>query len=195
MISTRCSLDVAEPAGTMGTMGSTSGVTLAEHYAAGEDLGRRRELVDGVLIVSPFASVRHALAVQRLNQLLCAVCPPDLLVLGTINVDREPATNLQPDVVVIRSAELDLPATRLRPLLVVEVLSPTTRRFDETLKRRLYAEMGIPSYWLVDIEEPSLTVLELERDDYRTAHRLVGETSVRIERPFAVTLAAADLTR
>jgi Uma2 family endonuclease len=172
-----------------------AGLTLAEHYAAGEDVGMRRELVDGVLIVSPFASLRHALAVQRLNQFLTAASRPEQLVLGTINVDREPATNLQPDLVVIRAADLDVPATALRPLLVVEVLSPSTRRLDETLKRQVYAEMGIPSYWMVDIGEPSVLVLELVDGAYETAARLVGETPVSLDRPFPVNFAASDLTR
>lgn len=44
---------------------------------------------------------------------------------------------------------------------MVEILSPSTRRFDLTLKRQIYAEMGIPSYWSVDIAVPSVLVLEL----------------------------------
>ena len=185
---------MAEPADNMGSMPTDRGISLAEHYATGEDRGLRRELVDGALIVSAFASNRHALAVQRLNQLLSAVCPSELLVLGTINVDQAPATNLQPDLVVIRSADLDLPATEIRPLLVVEILSPSTKRFDETLKRQLYAEMGIPSYWLVDITEPSVQVLELAEDgDYVEHARLVGAEPVLLTRPFPVTYTARDL--
>ncbi len=179
----------------MGPMASTdAGLTLAEHYAASEDSGRRRELVDGVLIVSPFASRRHALAARRLQEILAAVCPPELIVLGTINVDVEPATNLQPDVAVIRAADLDAPPTAGRPLLVVEVLSPSTRRFDETVKRQVYAEMGIPSYWMVDIVEPSVVALELIEGAYDVSARLVGRTAGDLDRPFPVRFAAADLT-
>src|SRR3954453_9084734 len=178
----------------MGAMAPTGGLTLAEHYAAGEDQGARRELVDGTLIVSPFASARHALAAQRLNQALSAACPPDLQVLGTINVDQEPATNLQPDLVVIRADDLDLPATRIRPLLVVEILSPSTRRFDQTVKRQIYGEMGIPSYWLVDITGPSIEILELdESGDYAERAHLAGTDRQSLERPFDVALSAADL--
>ena len=187
---------MAEQAGTMGRMAPTeAGLTLVEHYAAGEDQGVRRELVDGVLIVSPFASVRHALAAQRLNHILAAACPPDLLVLGTINVDQEPATNLQPDLVVIRAGDLDLPATAIRPLLVVEILSPSTRRFDETMKRQVYAEMGIPSYWMVDIRTPSVLALELADGQYETAGHLIGETATPLEKPFPVEFAASQLIR
>jgi Uma2 family endonuclease len=172
-----------------------AGLTLAEHYAAGEDQGMRRELVDGVLIMSPFASARHALAVHRLELLLSAACPPELLVLGTVNVDREPATNLQPDLVVINPGDLDLPPTELRPSLVVEVLSPSTRRFDQSIKRQIYAEMGIPSYWMVDITEPSVLVLQLAVDEYETAYRLVGSERTQIDQPFLVAFAASDLLR
>ena len=176
-------------------MSSTRGLTLAEHYAAGADRGLRRELVDGTLIVSPFASWRHALAVQRLNEILVAACPPELLVLGTINVDREPATNLQPDLTVNRLADVMKPATENRPVLVVEVLSPSTRRFDLAIKPALYAEFGIPHYWVVDVQEPSVSILELAGDRYGLVQRLDGSTVSTVSRPFAVTFAAADLTK
>ena len=181
----------------MGAMAASEhGLTLAEHYAAGEDNGVRRELVDGVLIVSPHASRRHALAASRLHQILVASCPDDLLVFGSpINVDREPATNLQPDLSVIRAVDLDAPPTEGRPLLVVEILSPSTRRFDLTLKRQIYAEMGIPSYWLVDIDAPSMTVLELEGEEYVETARLDGAARARIDMPCTVELAATDLVR
>jgi len=179
----------------MDLMAGSQGITLAEHYAAGDDRGMRRELVDGTLIVSPFASRRHQCAVARLQQVLTAACPPDLLVLGTISVDREPATNLQPDLTVIRTDDLDKPPTQGRPVLIVEVLSPSTRRFDLMVKRQLYAEFGVPSYWIVDINEPSVTILELRDEDYDEKQRLVGVDPGTVTRPFPVTFAAADLTR
>ncbi len=186
---------MAEPVGSMGAMPlAEGGLTLAEHYAAGEDQGMRRELVDGVLIVSPFASRRHQLAAHRLNQILAAACPSGLLAMGTINVDQEPATNLQPDLTITRIADLDAPATEGRPLLVVEILSPSTKRFDLTIKRQLYAEMGIPSYWIVDIKEPSVLVLELGRpDEYDERAHLVGDEIGEFDRPFPVSFSATEL--
>ena len=134
------------------------------------------------------------MATQRLNEILVAACPPDLIVLGTVNVDREPATNLQPDLTVIRATGIDKPATEIRPVLVVEVISPSTRRFDLTIKRQLYAELGVMSYWIVDIDEPSVTILERGGDDYDEVQRLAGFATGRVTRPFPVSFAAADLT-
>jgi len=187
-------LDGAEPASTMGAMALSSGITLAEHYAAGEDVGVRRELVDGVHVVTPVPSFRHAVAAQRLSQILAGACPPGLLVFGSpVNVDREPATNLQPDLAVMKLEDIDSSPTRARPLLVVEILSPSTRRFDLTLKRQLYAEFGIPSYWLVDIDEPSLLVLGLDGRAYHDVARLSGKERGEITRPFDVAISPADL--
>jgi hypothetical protein len=54
--------------------------------------------------------------------------------------------------------------------------------------------MGIASYWLVDIEEPAVTVLELDGEEYAEVVRLHGATRAEVARPFPVELAASDLT-
>lgn len=41
---------------------------------------------------------------------------------------------------------------RTAPDLVVEVLSPGTQRYELTAKRRIYAELGVPHYWIVDAD-------------------------------------------
>ena len=54
-------------------------------------------------------------------------------------------------------------------VLAVEVLSPSTRRKDQVLKRAKYEESGVQSYWIVDPEEPSLLALDLVEGRYTTA--------------------------
>lgn len=39
-------------------------------------------------------------------------------------------------------------------LVVVEIVSPSSRRIDHVLKRNEYARAGIPHYWIIDITEP-----------------------------------------
>ncbi len=66
-----------------------------------------------------------------------------------------PAPRMWHQVVVERLRHaLGIYLARLRHLeLVVEVLSPTTARADRFTKRRLYQEVGIPAYWIVDADE------------------------------------------
>jgi Uma2 family endonuclease len=46
-----------------------------------------------------------------------------------------------------------------RPILIVEVLSPTTRRRDQVQKKKLYLDLGIDEYWMVDPERRSVTIV------------------------------------
>jgi len=88
------------------------------------DDGRRHELIDGVLLVTPAPSVRHQVAVANLFALLRAGCPESLIALtAPLDVALADDTIVQPDLVVARRqdfTEQDLPTA---PLLVVEVLS------------------------------------------------------------------------
>jgi len=82
-----------------------------------------------------------------------------------------------------------------RPLLLaVEVLSPGTRSVDLLLKRGVYQECGVASYWLVDPDQPSVTVLELDgAGRYLQVGFASGEQVLRVERPFPVELVPARL--
>ena len=59
----------------------------------------------------------------------------------------------------------------------------------------MYEEAGVPSYWLVDPAEPSLTVLELEGATYREVATVRGDEPFEATRPFPVSVVPADLIR
>ncbi|MDQ3663476.1 MAG: Uma2 family endonuclease, partial [Actinomycetota bacterium] len=82
-----------------------------------------------------------------------------------------------------------------RPVLAVEVLSPSTRRFDLGRKRAAYARDGIVVYLLVDPLVPSIQVLTLEGGDYRETARGEGDEVVHIDGVVEVKLSAAQLVR
>jgi Uma2 family endonuclease len=63
------------------------------------------------------------------------------------------------------------------------------------LKRQEYARLGIPSYWLLDVEVPSLRALELHGGEYVEIAYAEGETAVSVELPFPVTVVPAALLR
>ena len=129
--------------------------------------GLRYELVDGVLLVSPSPLVAHQVGLSALLVRLTAAAPDDLRVLpAPPDITFTRTRLLQPDIVVLRTEQLIGRKVDGIPLLAVEVLSQSTRATDLTLKRHVLEQAGVPSYWLLDTEVPSLTVLELQDGAY-----------------------------
>lgn len=131
----------------------------AEMVYALPDDGLRREVLDGELVVTPAPSWGHQDVVAALwatlNQYLRAhgigharPSPAD--------IEFSPRRLLQPDLFVVprtadgRRAERWSEIRQL--LLAVEVLSPTTARYDRVKKRAIYQAERVPEYWIVDID-------------------------------------------
>jgi Uma2 family endonuclease len=140
------------------------------------DDGQRYEVVHGELLVTPAPRALHQLVVGRLHNLLWPYLerePVGQLLASPADISWGPDILVQPDLFVVR---LDEAATlewrRMRHLLlVVEVLSPSSARFDRFAKRRLYQEVGVPTCWLVDTDTqvveawtPGATFPALERE-------------------------------
>ena len=70
------------------------------------DDGRRYELVDGVLIVSPAPLIPHQVVLHELAVLLDASLPEDLAVVPGVGVRMSDTTELVPDLVVVHRADL-----------------------------------------------------------------------------------------
>jgi Uma2 family endonuclease len=160
------------------------------------DDGYRRELIDGQLIVSPSPIRLHQRCVGELYALLRQAAPPEMEVLpGPIDVVFAPGTVLVPDVIVVPMQQPPEPNITHPPLLVVEVASPSTRRTDRTLKLATYEAAGVPSYWLVDPEGPTLTVVELGEGVYGDPVTVTGDQAWTAARPFPVEVSPARLVR
>lgn len=167
--------------------------TRAERDALPDD-GRRHELLDGVLVMSPAPSIRHQRIVFRLAVTLDAAAPKTHIVLvAPTDVTLGPTTVLEPDVLVGRRTdftEIDLPTA---PLLAVEVLSPSTRLFDLGRKKELLAEAGCPSYWTIDPTRPELTVWQLTDGQYVAAEVVGPDDTWTATAPYPVTITPRDL--
>lgn len=165
------------------------------------DDGRRYELIDGVLIVSPTPGRVHQRAVGRLYRLLDDACPAEFEVLfAPFAVGLAEDTEMQPDVVVALRDQLtdkDLPGP---PALAVEVLSPSTRLSDLNAKRHRHERAGTPSFWVVDpIARPAearLIAWELGPDKkYQQVADVTGEKEDTATLPYPVCVIPADLVR
>jgi Uma2 family endonuclease len=135
----------------------------ADMVRALPDDGQRYEVVHGELLVTPAPRAWHQEVVRRLILGLSAYTARE----GVGHVVASPAdiswtddTLVQPDVFVVDLAEArTLDWARMKTLLLaVEVLSPSTARADRFTKRRLYQEVGVSTYWIVDPERRCVEV-------------------------------------
>ncbi|WP_336922093.1 Uma2 family endonuclease [Aquipuribacter sp. SD81] len=160
------------------------------------DDGLQYELADGVLLVTPAPVPAHQrVVVDLLMVLRQAEVPGTEVFVAPLDYRPSRVRSLQPDLLVVRSEDVG-PVDVQRPLLLaVEVLSPSTRSKDLLLKRGLYEDSGVASYWVVDPAEPSLLVLDLVDGRYVETARVAGDDEVRLERPFPVTVRPGALGR
>ena len=118
------------------------------------DDGRRYEILDGKLYVSPSPNLWHQRASSRFGRRLEDYFEPD----GRAEVFRAPLDVIlskhdivEPDILVVeRVSQMAENYIEGPPLLAVEILSPSTARRDRGLKSRRYATLGVVHYWIMD---------------------------------------------
>jgi Uma2 family endonuclease len=159
------------------------------------DDGRRYELLDGVLIVSPRPRLLHQEVSTELTVQLRAACPPELRVIPEPAVMLDQLTEFDPDIVVVHQDHIDDTKLAEPPLLIVEVRSPSTALIDLNRKKAAYQEFGVPSYWIVnpDRDNPELIVFELGEKGYEQVARVAGGASFPAKKPFEVEIVPARL--
>ncbi|MEZ4240347.1 MAG: Uma2 family endonuclease [Myxococcota bacterium] len=142
-------------------------------YARLPDDGRRYEIIDGALHVSPAPRPRHQTVSRRLQFALYTALELEQggqLYNAPIDVLLGPHDIVQPDLVYLTADQLHLVTDRAIegvPALVVEILSPSTRRRDVLVKSEVYRRYGVPRYWMVDPEIDRIEGLLLAEGAYR----------------------------
>jgi Uma2 family endonuclease len=156
--------------------------------------GRRRELIDGVLIVSPSPTNIHQKVGFRLAAFLDESCPEHLDVTHGVEIRMSRRRSLTPDVLVTTAEAAARWPSTFAPhevVLAVEIMSPSSVTMDRVTKPAMYAEAGIPFYWRIELDA-GLRVythtLASSGDVYTPAEtfieRLVVEQPWPIELPF-----------
>jgi Uma2 family endonuclease len=168
-------------------MSPKSALTYRDYEALPND-GRRYEIHDGELCVTPAPSFEHQVILSNLVRALMRHVPsvaPGLLLFAPLDVilsDRaDETTILQPDCLYIAPDRMALTSRRGMeggPTLAVEILSPSTRAIDHGTKRALYARYGVPYLWLVDPDARVIEAFLLERDRYVLAASVAGARAV-----------------
>lgn len=140
---------------------------MVPHYTVDDlanfpDDGNRYELLDGVLLVTPGASLGHQVIASRIQARLSnTVQLPGLAyVVGPGVVVRLPNTQLQPDILVFPTTYK--PDTDWRKIkenwLAIEVLSRSSKIYDREFKKDAYFALGVQQVWLVDRWTKSIEV-------------------------------------
>jgi Uma2 family endonuclease len=143
-----------------------------EDYLRLPEDGRRYEVLRGVLYVTPSPIYDHQFSVIRLGyRLTQLILEKNLGILLTGPFDVRLPGNLadpvEPDLVFFRKGNEPKVGDKNFagvPDLVIEVLSPGTRRVDERTKKSIYQEAGVPEYWLVDPQARTIVIYQLSQD-------------------------------
>jgi Uma2 family endonuclease len=131
------------------------------------DDGRRHELIDGEHYVTPSPNTRHQRLVERLfvafeDHLRTRPGAGEAFV-APFDVVLSDADVVVPDLLFVAGDQPDILTdkhVRGAPALVIEILSPGTRRVDERIKYRLFDRADVREYWLVD---PELDLMKVYR--------------------------------
>src|SRR3990170_4388004 len=170
-----------------------------EDYAALPNDGKRYEILEGELAVTPAPGTKHQTVSVNLTGLLRQhVREKDLgkIFHAPVDLILESTSVLQPDLLFVSKARQSIITDRAiegAADLVIEILSPTTSRSDRVTKAQIYARHKVPAYWIVDPEQEAVEVYLLNVDSYRLAVTLQGETPLSVP-PFPeLKFAAKDI--
>jgi Uma2 family endonuclease len=141
-----------------------------EDYACLPEDGNRYEVIAGTIETTPTPSPRHQdisgnlqfklkEALASKGKILAAPCD---LILGEHDI-------VQPDLIYVSAEKKHIIGKQNIqgvPDLLIEILSPSTRRRDVLIKSRLYAKHGVPHYWIVDPDLNRIETFALNDDVY-----------------------------
>jgi Uma2 family endonuclease len=164
---------------------ATAGYTWDDFVALDED--DLRELIDGELVEVEVPTARHedivALLLYFLNAWARSGHGGRARASG-YKVRIAERRGVMPDVQFYRRANeaahgQDRGLVEGRPDLVVEVVSPSSRRYDRVKRLGWYAQRGVPEYWLVDAEARTLEQLRLDGATYAIVAAVADEETFR----------------
>ena len=141
--------------------------------------GRRAMLIHGNLIEEGPMATPHASGVRRVSKLLEQLFGSNFAVSVQLPVNLDADTDPHPDVCVARGS-IDTYDTRHpepQDLVLVVEIADTSLKFDLTTKATLYAEAGIPEYWVLDVIQKQLHVLREPMDSAYSSVQVLSDTA------------------
>ncbi len=155
-------------------------------YARLPEDGMRYEVIRGELFMAPDPRPLHQVVITLISYFLVEFLRVNRLgktFVSPIDVvlPQQLGDPVQPDIVFIANERLSIVGElniQGAPDLVMEVLSPSNPEYDRTLKYEIYAEAGVPEYWIIDPHERTIEVFALRDGSYEQLGRYgEGETA------------------
>lgn len=153
---------------------SSTKLTFADYLLFPDD-GLRHEIIDGEHYVTPSPVTRHQRIAGNLYYFIRAYLenhPIGEVFMAPFDVLLSNFDIVVPDLVYVSRGRAHLITSKnLQGAadLVIEILSPSTRRRDERLKRDLYERVGVEEYWVVDPERDVIEVYRSARGEFSKA--------------------------
>ena len=150
--------------------------TYQDYLGFAEEPGYRFEILEGMLIKEPSPNVLHQRVSRRLHRILedyfWKYDPQGEIFGAPLDVTFYNHTVVQPDLFyvsgeqrqIIKETRIDGP-----PSLIIEILSPSTSRKDRLQKLRIYQNVKVQHYWLVNPDEKTLECFFIQNDTYALA--------------------------
>jgi Uma2 family endonuclease len=140
-----------------------------EQYRQFPSDGMRYEILDGELDVTPVPSPRQQFASKKLQRILEEFFESGgqyVVFNAPLDVILADTDVVQPDLVVASRAQISERGVEGAPLLLVEILSPSSIPLDRQAKAARYRTRGVPHYWIVDPAARTLECLRLVGEAY-----------------------------
>jgi Uma2 family endonuclease len=155
------------------------------------DDGKRHELIDGVHYVTPSPNLGHQELLGRLHlaigNFLSTRRHLGRVFLSPLDVVMSDYDVVEPDLLFVggdQQSILTEANVQGPPALVVEILSPSTRRRDEGIKRRLFDQKGVREYWIVDPKNCRVSICRRSGDgSFPIVSTLSAAADERVETP------------
>lgn len=146
--------------------------------------GAPYQLIEGELIMTPAPNPRHQIVSANLFKKLADFVngkAMGVILYSPIDVYLGRENAYQPDIVFISKDRQDViqeDGIYGAPDLVIEILSPSTARYDLREKFRIYEKYGVKEYWIVDPEITSIEIYTKEREHFSLITRAEGKGEV-----------------
>ena len=141
-------------------------VTLAEFEAIKKQEGLTYELIDGVVMMSPRPGAKHQKISGKTYAKLLQIledknCEPILEI--DLVLEQQ---NFVPDLMIICDENVDdMVRCEKPPLIIIEIVSPSSASRDHIIKREAYEKLGVQEYWIISPGERCITVFSFATNE------------------------------